>query len=77
MQAYADYLVQWARFYKQSGVKVTNIGFLNEPEFAASYAGMLSDGIQAAGFIRILAKTIKASGMNLEINCCDGIGWEE
>ncbi|KAJ5766092.1 uncharacterized protein N7511_003708 [Penicillium nucicola] len=77
MQAYADYLVQWARFYKQSGVKVTNIGFLNEPEFAASYAGMLSDGTQAAEFIRILAKTIKGSGMDLEINCCDGIGWEE
>ncbi|OGE51039.1 hypothetical protein PENARI_c015G01187 [Penicillium arizonense] len=77
MQAYADYLVQWARFYKQSGVKVTNLGFLNEPEFAASYAGMLSDGIQAAEFIRILAKTIKASGMDLAINYCDGIGWEE
>lgn len=77
MQPYADYLVQWAHFYKQSGVKVTNLGFLNEPEFAASYAGMLSDGAQAAEFIRVLAATIKASGMDLAINCCDGIGWKE
>ncbi|KAJ5971466.1 uncharacterized protein N7479_001384 [Penicillium vulpinum] len=76
MQAYADYLVQWARFYKQSGIKVTNIGFLNEPGFAASYAGMLSDGTQAAEFIRVLAKTIKTSGMDLAINCCDDMGWE-
>jgi O-glycosyl hydrolase len=52
MQAYADYLVEWACFCKQSGVKVTNIGFLNEPEFAASYAGMLSNGVQAADFGR-------------------------
>jgi O-glycosyl hydrolase len=77
MQAYANYLVQYARFYQESGVKVTNIGFLNEPSFAADYASMLSDGTQAAEFIRVLAKTIKASGLDLKINCCDGIGWEE
>jgi O-glycosyl hydrolase len=76
-QAYANYLVQWARFYEDNGVKVTNIGFLNEPQFAASYAGMLSDGTQAADVIRVLAKTIKASGMDLKINCCDGIGWDD
>jgi O-glycosyl hydrolase len=77
MQAYADYLVQWARFYQESGVRVTNIGFLNEPQFAASYAGMLSNGTQAADFIRVLARTIKSSGLDLKINCCDGIGWKQ
>jgi O-glycosyl hydrolase len=77
MQAYADYLVQWARFYHESGVAVTNLGFLNEPQLAASYAGMLSDGAQAADFIRVLARTIDASGLDLAINCCDGIGWEQ
>lgn len=61
MQPYSNYLVQWAHFYKQSGVKVTNLGFLNEPKFAASYAGMLSDGAQAAEFIRVLAATISPS----------------
>lgn len=76
-QAYANYLVQWARFYGQNGVRVTNIGFLNEPQFAASYAGMLSDGTQAADFIRVLARTIRDSGMDLAINCCDGIGWDD
>jgi O-glycosyl hydrolase len=77
MQAYANYLVQWARFYKESGVSVTKIGFLNEPQLDVTYASMLSDGTQAAEFIRILAKTIDASGMDLKINCCDGVGWEE
>lgn len=77
MQAYANYLVQWARFYEESGVKVTNIGFLNEPQLDVTYASMLSDGTQAAEFIRVLAKTIKASGLDLKINCCDGVGWQE
>jgi O-glycosyl hydrolase len=76
-QAYANYLVQWARFYEESGVTVTNIGFLNEPQFNQTYASMLSNGAQAAEFIRVLAKTIKGSGLNLKINCCDGIGWDD
>ncbi|KAJ5109431.1 hypothetical protein N7456_006106 [Penicillium angulare] len=77
IQAYADYLVQYARFYKESGVEVTHLGFLNEPQFAASYAGMLSNGTQAADVIRVLAKTIKKSGLDLKITCCDGIGWDD
>jgi O-glycosyl hydrolase len=77
MQAYADYLVQYARFYKESGVTVTHLGFLNEPQLAASYAGMLSNGTQAAEFIRVLAKTVEQSGLDLAITCCDGIGWED
>lgn len=77
MQAYANYLVQYARFYQQSGVKVTYLGFLNEPQFQASYASMLSDATQAAEFIRVLAKTVKRSGLNLKLTCCDGIGWDE
>lgn len=77
MQAYADYLVQYARFYKETGVDVTHLGFLNEPQFAATYAGMLSNGTQAADFIRVLGKTIKRSGLDLKINCCDGIGWDD
>lgn len=77
VKAYADYLIQWARFYKQSGVKVTELGFLNEPQFPATYAGMLSNGSQAAEVIRALAHEVKSSGMNLDITCCDGIGWDD
>ena len=32
-QAYADYLVQWARFYRENGVVVSHVGFLNEPQY--------------------------------------------
>ncbi|ENH74364.1 hypothetical protein FOC1_g10004978 [Fusarium oxysporum f. sp. cubense race 1] len=76
-QAYADYLLQWVNFYRKSGVKVTNLGFLNEPQFAAPYAGMLSNGTQAADFVRVLGKTIQKRGIHdLTIACCDGEGWD-
>ncbi|KAJ5621918.1 hypothetical protein N7528_005150 [Penicillium herquei] len=77
VQAYANYLVQYVRFYEESGVRVTHLGFLNEPQFAATYAGMLSNGTQAADVIRVLAKTIKEAGFDIKINCCDGIGWDD
>ncbi|KJR86137.1 cellulose hydrolase [Sporothrix schenckii 1099-18] len=76
-QAYADYLVQWVRFYEEHGVKVNKLGFLNEPQLAASYAGMLSNGTQAADFIRVLAKTIRQARLDVGITCCDGIGWDD
>ncbi|KAK6223951.1 hypothetical protein LQW54_000097 [Pestalotiopsis sp. IQ-011] len=31
-QAYADYLVQYVKFYAQEGVNITHLGFLNEPD---------------------------------------------
>ncbi|KAJ5150819.1 uncharacterized protein N7482_010071 [Penicillium canariense] len=76
MQAYANYLVQYIRFYKQSGVEVTHLGFLNEPQLAPSYASMLSNGTQAADFIRVLSRTVKKAGLNVKLTCCDGMGWD-
>lgn len=32
-QAYANYLAQYIKFYAQEGVKVTHVGFLNEPDY--------------------------------------------
>ncbi len=31
-QAYANYLVQYVKYYQQEGVNITHLGFLNEPE---------------------------------------------
>lgn len=32
-QAYANYLVQYVKFYQQEGLDITHLGFLNEPDF--------------------------------------------
>ncbi|KAM7206012.1 glycoside hydrolase [Rhypophila sp. PSN 637] len=75
-QAYADYLVKYIEFYEQSGVNVTHIGFLNEPDYSASYASMLSTGAQSASFIKVLHPTLQKSRYShVQIACCDATGW--
>ncbi|KAH6912267.1 xylanase [Coprinopsis sp. MPI-PUGE-AT-0042] len=75
-QAYANYLVQYVKFYAQEGVKVTNLAFLNEPDYSVGYSSMLSDGNMAASFIPILHRTLQAANLSsVGINCCDAIGW--
>lgn len=74
---YADYLVQYWKFYNQSSVRITNLGFFNEPIISPNYASMNTNGTQAADFIRILGKTIEREGIDVELNCCDDEGWNE
>ncbi|KAH6636587.1 glycoside hydrolase superfamily [Chaetomium tenue] len=76
-QAYANYLVAYIKFYAAAGVNVTRLGFLNEPDFSASYASMQSNGNQAADFIKILHPTLEAAGLGQQvgITCCDSMGW--
>jgi glucosylceramidase len=74
-QAYANELAKYVELYAQSGVHITDVGFLNEPEIAPSYASMLSDGAQAADFVPILAHTLRHHGLDTQVVCCDGEGW--
>ncbi|KAI1173946.1 glycoside hydrolase family 30 protein [Nemania sp. FL0916] len=76
-QAYADYLVQYVKYYGEAGVPVTRIGFLNEPEFSPGYAGMNSNGAQAADFIKIFYATLQAANLTSQvgIGCCESEGW--
>lgn len=38
---------------------------------------MQSNGQQAADFLKVLYPTLKAHGLDTEIACCDGSGWEQ
>ncbi|KAI1148658.1 glycoside hydrolase family 30 protein [Nemania diffusa] len=75
-QAYADYLVQYVKYYAEAGVPVTRIGFLNEPEFSPGY-GMNSNGAQAADFIKVFYATLQAANLTSQvgIGCCESEGW--
>ncbi|KAH8651527.1 glycoside hydrolase superfamily [Tricladium varicosporioides] len=75
-QAYANYLVRYVQYYLEAGVKITHLGFLNEPELSTSYASMLSSGAQAADFIKVLHPTLEAANLSyIKIACCDAEGW--
>ncbi|KAJ2902521.1 Glucuronoxylanase XynC [Zalerion maritima] len=76
-QAYADFLVQYVKYYIDNGMPVTHLGFLNEPDYVTSYSSMESSGNQAADFIPTLYDTLAAEGLEdqVKIACCDAIGW--
>jgi len=75
-QAYANYLVQYITYYKNIGVDITHLGFLNEPDLTTSYASMRSNGQQAADFIKVLRPTLdKANFTSVKVTCCDAEGW--
>ncbi|KAK4499809.1 hypothetical protein PRZ48_007995 [Zasmidium cellare] len=76
-QAYADYLLQYFKYYEAEGVAIDYVGFLNEPDLNVTYASMLSSGQQAADFLEVFSPTLEASGLKTKIACCDGSGWEE
>lgn len=90
-QAYANYLVQYAKFYHQAGIDFSYIGYVNEPDFTpTSYSGMNFDATNNPGgdgtintstpqhidFIKnYLGPTLAASGLSIKIACCDGSNW--
>ncbi|KAJ6477869.1 glycoside hydrolase [Mycena vitilis] len=74
-QAYANFLVQYVRFYAQEGINITHLGLFNEPDFTASYSSMLTNGQQAIDIIKVLAATVKTAGLNVQLACCDATGW--
>jgi len=74
-QAYANYLVQYARFYRGEGIDITDLGFTNEPNFVATYASMKLDQAQVNDMIQVLGPTLRQSGLRLSMVCCDATGW--
>lgn len=74
-QAYANYLIQYVKFYQQEGIEVSLLGAYNEPDFnPVTYASMESDGFQAKDFLEVLYPTAKAAFPNISIACCDATG---
>ncbi|KAI0337394.1 glycoside hydrolase [Trametopsis cervina] len=77
-QAYANFLSQYLTYYASVGVNITHVGFLNEPDYTTTYSSMLSDGTQAADFIKVLRPTLNNNGQsNVGIVCCDATGYSK
>ncbi|KJK48386.1 Ricin B lectin [Lentzea aerocolonigenes] len=72
-RAYANYLVQYTKFYAQEGIRITDLGFTNEPDYTTNYSSMRFTPAQAAEFVKVLGPI--ASG--LKVACCDSFGWSQ
>lgn len=73
--AYARYLVQYTRFYHDEGIRITDLGFTNEPDLTVSYASMRFTPAQATEFTRILGPLAAADGLG--VACCEATGWDD
>ncbi|MBO0831708.1 MAG: hypothetical protein J2P28_06290 [Actinobacteria bacterium] len=76
-QAYANYLVQYLKFYRQEGIKITDLDFTNEPDFTATYASMRFTPEQAVDFVKVLGPTLQREGDGTKLVCCDSFGWHQ
>jgi glucuronoarabinoxylan endo-1,4-beta-xylanase len=75
-RAYANYLVEYLRLYARSGIPISLVGFVNEPDIATSYASMVESPAQAADFVKVLGPALARSGLRTRIACCDATGWD-
>lgn len=74
-QAYANYLVQHAKFWAAAGITPTAVGFTNEPSLTTSYSSMLVNSSQAASFLSVFGPAMSASGLSTKVACCDTLGF--
>ncbi|MFB4277628.1 MULTISPECIES: glycoside hydrolase family 30 protein [unclassified Nonomuraea] len=72
-RAYANYLMAYTRFYAREGIRITDLGFTNEPDWTATYASMRFTPEQAAQFVKVLGPVAKG----VKVACCDSFGWNE
>ena len=74
-QAFANYLIQYAKDYAAAGVPLTYLGPTNEPDFSASYDSMTMSGAQLASLLDVVGPAVRSSGLTTQIECCDATGW--
>ncbi len=74
-QAYANYLVQYAKDYAAAGVPLSYIGPSNEPDFSANYDSMTMSPAQMASLLDVVGPTVKNSGLSTQVECCAATGW--
>ncbi|WP_406068059.1 cellulose binding domain-containing protein [Micromonospora sp. NBC_01638] len=74
-RAYANYLIQYTRYYAQEGIPITDLGFTNEPNYTTDYSSMRFTPAQAAEFTKIIGPLAGAAGLKLA--CCDPVGWND
>jgi O-glycosyl hydrolase len=75
-QAYANFLVQYARDYAQAGVPLSYIGFENEANLAPGYDGMVMSPTQTADFAPVIGAALARSGLRTRLECCATEGWD-
>jgi O-glycosyl hydrolase len=75
-QAYANYLVQYAKDYAAAGVPLTFVGPENEANLSTGYDSMLLTPSQTANLLDVLGPAVASSGLSTQVECCATEGWD-
>jgi glucuronoarabinoxylan endo-1,4-beta-xylanase len=75
-QAYANYLVQYAKDYAAAGVPLSYLGPENEANLSTSYDSMQMSPSQTANFLDVLGPALASSGLSTKMECCATEGWD-
>ncbi|PNP76803.1 hypothetical protein FNYG_09907 [Fusarium nygamai] len=71
---YVEMIAEYLSYYKQAGIPVSHVGFLNEGDGSDF---MLSSAEQAADVIPLLHSALQSKGLgDIKMTCCDNIGWK-
>ena len=76
VQAYSNYLVQYAKDYAAAGVPLTYMGPENEANLSTSYDSMQLSPSQTAQLLDTLGPTLANSGLSTQLECCATEGWD-
>ncbi|KAF5556908.1 carbohydrate-binding module family 1 [Fusarium mexicanum] len=72
-QRYIEIIAAYLSYYKEAGIPVSHVGFLNEGDGSDF---MLSTAEQAADVIPLLHSALQSKGLgDIKMTCCDNIGW--
>jgi O-glycosyl hydrolase len=74
-QAYANYLVQYAKDYAAAGVPLSYVGPENETTIAPAQDSMIVSPGQTANFMAVLGARLERSGLSTRAECCASINW--
>lgn len=74
-QAYAAYLVRYAKDYAAAGVPLSYVGPENETTIAPAQDSMIMSPAQSANFMEVLGPALARSGLPTRAECCASISW--
>jgi O-glycosyl hydrolase len=75
VQAYANYLVQYAKDYAAAGDPLTYIGPENEANLSTDYDSMQLTPAQTVNVLDALGPALASSGLSTQMECCAAEGW--
>jgi O-glycosyl hydrolase len=76
VQAYANYLEQYAKDYSAAGDPLTYIGPENEANLSTDYDSMQLTPAQTVNVLDALGPTMASSGLSTQVECCATEGWD-